>query len=95
MICFLHISLAHFRSPEEEKEPEVELKESVLEGKILNQLIHQIPSEKIPQTNFRVKKTVEKKNSIKLAGKIVLLFIATIYFIYFDLSWSYSLQYLS
>ena len=85
-ICFLHISLAHFRSPEEEKEPEVELKESVLEGKILNQLIHQIPSEKIPQTNFRVKKTVEKKNSIKLAGKIVLLFIATIYFIYFD-SW--------
>ena len=49
---FLHISLAHFQSPSEEDETEV--KESVLEGKILNQLIHQIPSDKIPQTNFRV-----------------------------------------
>lgn len=53
---FLHISLAHFKSPGQEDEAEV--KESVLEGKILNQLIHQIPSEKIPQTNFRVKKKV-------------------------------------
>lgn len=51
---FRHISLAHFKSSEQEGETEV--KESVLEGKILNQLIHQIPSEKIPQTNFRVKK---------------------------------------
>lgn len=54
-INFLHISLAHFQSPNE-KEEGPEVKESVLEGKILNQLIHQIPSEKIPQTNFRVKK---------------------------------------
>lgn len=52
---FLHISLAHFQSPNE-KEEGPEVKESVLERKILNQLIHQIPSEKIPQTNFRVKK---------------------------------------
>ena len=44
---FLHISLAHFKSPGQEDEAEV--KESVLEGKILNQLIHQIPSEKIKQ----------------------------------------------
>ena len=35
---FLHISLAHFKSPEQEEETEV--KESILEGKILNQLIH-------------------------------------------------------
>lgn len=42
------------KSPDQEVETEV--KESVLEGKILNQLIHQIPSDKIPQTNFRVKK---------------------------------------
>ena len=45
---FLHISLAHFTSPDQEDE--LEIKESVLEGKILNQLIHQIPAEKIPQT---------------------------------------------
>src|SRR5699024_5175909 len=57
---FLHISLAHFQSLDQEDETEV--KESVLEGKILNQLIHQIPSEKIPQTNFRVKKKVNEKN---------------------------------
>ena len=37
------------------------IKESVLEGKILNQLIHQIPAEKIPQTNFRVKKSTSNK----------------------------------
>ena len=43
---FLHISLAYFQSLDQEDETEV--KESVLEGKILNQLIHQIPSEKIP-----------------------------------------------
>lgn len=48
---FMHISLAHFDTPDQE-----ETKEPVLEGKILNQLIHQIPSDKIPQTNFRVKK---------------------------------------
>lgn len=54
---FLHISLAHFKSTDQESDAEV--KESTLEGKILNQLIHQIPSEKIPQTNFRVKKTVK------------------------------------
>lgn len=56
---FMHLSLAHFRTPEqEENESEEPVKESILEGKILNQLIHQIPAEKIPQTNFRVKKGV-------------------------------------
>ena len=56
---FLHISLAHFKSPYQEDVTEI--KESILEGKILNQLIHQIPSEKIPKTNFRVKKKVNTK----------------------------------
>ena len=81
-LSFLHISLAHFKSPEQEAETEV--KESILEGKILNQLIHQIPSEKIPQTNFRVKKKVSVKNVIKQTIGIVLLFVATIYFAFFD-----------
>ena len=43
---FLHISLAHFKSPDQEDETDI--KESVLEGKILNQLIHQIPSRVLP-----------------------------------------------
>jgi type IV secretory pathway VirB2 component (pilin) len=59
---FVHLSLAHFRTPEQENsESEETVKESVLEGKILNQLIHQIPAERIPQTNFRVKKGVSAK----------------------------------
>lgn len=56
---FVHLSLAHFVTPKDEsqsEEPNSSIKESVLEGKILNQLLHQIPTEKIPQTNFRVKK---------------------------------------
>ena len=80
---FLHISLAHFQSPNQEEETEV--KESVLEGKILNQLIHQISSEKIPQTNFRVKKKENEKNILKLTIGIVMFFILTIYFTYFDI----------
>ena len=84
---FLHISLAHFQSPNQEDEKEV--KESILEGKILNQLIHQIPSEKIPQTNFRVKKKVNTKSVIKQTIGIILLFITAIYFTCFDVWKSY------
>lgn len=81
---FLHISLAHFQSPDEKDETEV--KESVLEGKILNQLIHQISSDKIPQTNFRVKKRISSGSVVaKTLGTIALL-IAVIYFAFFD-SW--------
>lgn len=80
---FLHISLAHFSPSDEEDEKEV--KESVLEGKILNQLIHQIPSEKIPQTNFRVKKKVNKKSITKLTIEVVLFLISVIYFNCFDM----------
>lgn len=80
---FLHISLAHFKSPDEENETEI--KESVLEGKILNQLIHQIPSEKIPQTNFRVKQKINSKHVLKRAVGVVLLFIAIIYFTCFNM----------
>ena len=44
----VQLSLAHFRTPEQENdESEEKVKESVLEGKILNQLIHQIPAERI------------------------------------------------
>lgn len=80
---FLHISLAHFKSPDQEKETEV--KESILEGKILNQLIHQIPPEKIPQTNFKVKKKINSKSVVKEAVGVVLFLIAIIYFFNFNI----------
>ena len=79
---FLHISLAHFKSPEQDNETDV--KESVLEGKILNQLIHQIPSSKIPQTNFRVKRKVSTISVVKQMLEFVLLFVAVIYYARFD-----------
>lgn len=57
---FLYISLAHFKPVAGEKTDSVD--EAMLEGKILNQLIHQIPVDKIPQTNFRVKKDIGQKD---------------------------------
>lgn len=82
-IQFLSISLAHFTPPEQEKS---EIKESVLEGKILNQLIHQIPSKKIPQTNFRVKKKISPKSVIRKTIETIFLLITIIYFTCFN-SW--------
>lgn len=81
---FLHISLAHFKSPDQEDETDI--KESVLEGKILNQLIHQIPSDKIPQTNFRVKKSINPVSTIMNTLKTIVLLTAIIYFMFFN-SW--------
>jgi hypothetical protein len=66
---FVHLSLAHFRTPEQDNsESEEAVKESILEGKILNQLIHQIPAGKIPQTNFRVKKGVNVRSIVFLTA---------------------------
>ena len=76
---FMHISLAHFDTPNQE-----ETKEPVLEGKILNQLIHQIPSDKIPQTNFRVKKKLDNKNIKQMKYTVICFLVATIYFMRFD-----------
>ena len=79
---FLHISLAHFEYPDHKVGTEV--KESVLEGKILNQLLHQIPSENIPQTNFRVKKKISDKNIKWMTFEVVSLLVMLIHFICFD-----------
>lgn len=89
---FLHISLAHFQSPNKKKNEEVnekkneepEVKESVLEGKILNQLIHQIPSDKIPQSNFRVKKRISTESIIAKTCEIIVFLATIIYFLCFD-----------
>lgn len=75
---FRHISLAHFHDPEQESSgkesdegndtTEGSITESILEGKILNQLIHQIPVEKIPQTNFRIKRENTKQQTAKITA---------------------------
>lgn len=69
---FVHISLAHFECPEETDSDDSK-KESWIEGKILNQLLHQIPVKRIPQTNFRIKKDMGKKDSKKLTVLISIL----------------------
>ena len=92
---FLHISLAHFQSPDLEQTGDADqkdheekggVKESVLEGKILNQLIHQIPSDKIPQTNFRVKRKI-KRSDIAKSTVIILMLVLMILYFFFLKSW--------
>ncbi len=63
------------------------VKESVLEGKILNQLIHQIHPKRIPQTNFRVKRRVSYLKLALISLIFVILSLALIYMIFFD-SWN-------
>lgn len=82
-LSFLHISLAHFNSQNQENE--IKVKESVLEGKILNQLIHQISLQKIPQTNFKIKRNVNSKIIIKRTAEIILFLVAITYFLCFDM----------
>ncbi|NFP00623.1 hypothetical protein FDC35_06875 [Clostridium botulinum] len=62
------------------------VKDSRLEGKILNQLLHQIDVVKIPQTNFRVKRKISNKSNLRLT-LIVMLFTLAAFHIYFFSSW--------
>ncbi len=57
---FSHISLSHFISSTDQSDPNT--KRLALEGKILNQIIHQISPEKIPRTKFKIKKKVFRRN---------------------------------
>lgn len=98
-----HISLSYFEtgplskvelsqgsSSNEEsknKKEKVQFNENVLEGKILNQLIHQTKSKEIPQTNFKIKKSVKKKNIILNAFFITLFFISLSHVLMFN-KWS-------
>lgn len=74
---FVHISLAHFNS--EKEEDSFSGDESFLEGKILNQLIHQIDSSKIPKTNFKIKQKVSRR---KIAFNTIKLLVISILFLY-------------
>ncbi len=66
---FLHISLAHFNSEDGNTEKQqsnsgadkAAPKDNILEGKIVNQLLHQIDAEKIPLTIFKSKQHPKKR----------------------------------
>lgn len=85
---FIHISLAHFQTEQSNnddfQEKDYKPKESVLEGKILNQLIHQISSDKIPQTNFRIKKFVNNKVILNNTYYIITEFFIVLYIVFFN-----------
>ena len=85
---FLHISLAHFEPASDEgqraNEPQNgSANKNVLEGKILNQLIHQISTKSIPQTNFRIKRTVSKAKTVLQVLGILIFGIIILYGIKF------------
>ena len=84
---FLHISLAHFQDTQDEGNSNEPIKNSVLEGKILNQLIHQIPANKIPQTNFRIKKSTGNKIIFGYTTATALLLLTLLHILFFD-NWS-------
>ncbi len=52
----------------------------------MNQLIHQIPSDKIPQTNFRVKRKIKRSDIAKSTVIILMLVLMILYFFFFK-SW--------
>jgi hypothetical protein len=83
----LHISLAHFESTESGRDDSTEYSEAVLEGKILNQLIHQIDPDKIPRTNFKVKQKVSAGQIIINTVTITFLFVLVVYIGFFN-NWS-------
>jgi hypothetical protein len=82
---FLHISLAHFTEVQEEDPLEKsKINEAMLEGKILNQLLHQIDIKNIPQTNFKIKKRLSKCKLIKTVLLVMFSLILCFYLIFFE-----------
>lgn len=59
----------------------------ILEVKILNQLIHQISYEKIPQTHFKTKRKFTENELRSITIQILLFTLSSLYTIYFD-KWS-------
>lgn len=81
---YIHISLAHFNSEKKDIEDENGVSESVLEGKILNQLIHQISSDNIPQTNFKVKQNIKPGKIIKSTLLCLAMILCIGFLCFFD-----------
>lgn len=95
---FIHLSLAHFEDVGDkgtEKKGEKKTEEDAgdnadvrtIEGKLLNQLIHQIHKEDIPETNFSIKQNVDKKK-YKVIAFFVCVAIALAYFNIYYSGWN-------
>lgn len=84
---FIHISLAHFETARstplvnenDEKNQVFEADIKAVEGKILNQLIHQIDTKEIPQTHFKIKRPFPPKTTTASAAAITVFFAMVIF----------------
>lgn len=83
---FLHISLAHFDAKNGQVPEDEKAIVSLLEGKIINQLIHQMDPKEIEQTNFRIKRDIDDKNVWKVT-LLTVAFIAIVCFLSFKTTW--------
>ena len=92
---FLNISLTHFNTTENTNKNNSPISEEnnyskdkslvpVLEVKILNQLIHQISYEKIPQTHLKTKRKFTEEELENTTMQILLFIASLLYFIYFN-----------
>lgn len=80
---YIHISLAHFNDIKTGGSQK-DIGTSVLEGKILNQLIHQIPPQNIPQTMFKMKGFTKNGDTWKYAVFATFLPLIVLQIIFFD-----------
>ncbi|MCF8020958.1 MAG: hypothetical protein K9L62_16380 [Vallitaleaceae bacterium] len=86
---FIHISLADFEitSSSYGKVHDGDVSsDTILEGKIINQLIHQIQSERIPQTHFKIKRNGSIRKSIGITMYLVILLVSA-FFTFFSKGW--------
>lgn len=91
---FIHLSLAHFEdvgNKEERMKAEGNAGDNAdirtIEGKLMNQLIHQINKKDIPETNFSIKQSAGKKKYVKTAI-LVCVAITLLYFNFYFTSWN-------
>ena len=82
-INFITISLAHFES----NDNKLDNVAKVLEGKIINQLIHKVDYKKIPQTNFKLRHEVSNFNIILSTLKFIVLVLLILYIVEYE-NWS-------
>ena len=90
---FLTVSLAHF-TEQNANIDNMDNVETVLEGKILNQLIQQIDRKNILETNFNVKRVIDSNSCITTTIKIVTFILFVLYTLYYYVvtGWTNSLS---
>lgn len=90
---FIHVSLARFdlHSDEAAEDKNKVYREAGLEGKIINQVIHQIDPQSIPLTKFKIKEDINTKHILRIS-LLVTAFIVILCFLKFQDTWKNVIQ---